>query len=109
MNDEKWQATIGRIKDEFEVLEEKTVELEDTPGQKEYIVFQGPMGKIKLERLTKPLFEGTRGIGSKRIGSQAKVEYLYSDTEKTHAFKAYKWNEAAGDWQTLEAGGDFKI
>jgi hypothetical protein len=40
------------------------------------------------------------------MGSQATVEYIYSETEKSHKFKAYRWDEAQNAWVeiTLEGG-----
>lgn len=108
MTEEKWQEIIGQVKDEFEVLEQKTEDLEDMPGQREYIIFNGPLGKMKLEFTTKPLVIDKKGLGSRRIGSQTKVEYIYSETEKVHTFKAYKWDETRDDWLEMEAGESFK-
>lgn len=106
MQDDKWQAVVGKIKDEFDVLDHQTQELDPGPGSVEYLVFEGPAGRIKVERTTRPLVTGTRGIGSRRIGSQAHVQYEYSATEQTHAFKAYRWEERTGTWQELEKKED---
>jgi hypothetical protein len=104
MDDEKWQDIIGRIKDDFEVIENGTKDLEQGPGNVEYIIFNGPLGKMKLERTTRPLVLDKKGLGSRRIGSQSSVEYIYSDTEKTHSFKAFKWEESQNDWLEMEKG-----
>ncbi len=109
MQDEKWQEIIGRVKDEMEVIEHTTNELEEGPGSIEYIIFNGPLGKMKLERISKPLIIDKKAIGSKRIGSQTTVEYVYSDTEKTHSFKAYVWSDEQNDWVEAEAGKGFSI
>jgi len=108
MTEEKWHEIVGQIKDEFKVLENQTKELGYIPGNIEYIIFNGPVGKMKLEFMTKPLVLDKKGLGSRRIGSQTKVEYIYSDTEKVHTFKAYKWDEAANEWLEMEAGLGFK-
>ena len=44
--------------------------------------------------------------GSKRIGSQASVEFIYSNTEKSQTFTAYLWNEAAEDWRQIDGFND---
>ena len=100
MTDERWQDILGRIKDNFEVLDHRTEELaaDEGPGSVEAIEFNGPLGRMKLSRTTKPLVLGKKTIGSKRIGSDTTVEYLYSDTEKTHQFGAYRWNEDNETW-----------
>jgi len=108
MTEEKWKDIVSTIKDDFKVFEHKTKDLEKSPGQLEYIIFNGPVGKMKLEFITKPLVIDKKAIGSRRIGSQTKVEYIYSDSEKVHTFKAYKWDEAQNDWTEMEAGESFK-
>lgn len=104
MQDEKWQDILAKIKDNYEVLETDTEDLDPGPGQVEYIIFNGPLGKMRLERITKPVVLEKKGIGSRRIGSQATVEYKYSDTEKTHRFTAYKWEDDQDDWVEMDAG-----
>jgi len=104
MQDEKWQEILGKVKDNFEVLEEDKEELDPGPGEVEYIIFIGPLGKMKLERTSRPVVLDKKGIGSRRIGSQASVEYIYSETDKSHTFKAYKWGEEQDDWVEMEAG-----
>jgi len=109
MQDEKWQDIIERVQDDFEVLEHETRELEEGSGSVEYIVFNGPLGKMKLERISRPFILDKKVIGSNRIGSDTRVEYIFSDTEKTHAFNAYKWDDAQDDWVTIEAGSAFGV
>ena len=56
MNQEKCQEIKGRIKDDFEILEEKNEPLgDDRPGDIETIVFNGPLGKIKLLFISHPV------------------------------------------------------
>ncbi|MBU0598110.1 hypothetical protein KKF61_03890 [Patescibacteria group bacterium] len=109
MQDDKWQDIIGRVKDDFEVLENKTKDLDEGPGSVEFIIFNGPLGKMKLERISRPIVLDKKGIGSRRIGSQTSVQYTYSETEKSHKFKAYKWNDEQNDWVAMEAGESFQI
>lgn len=110
MQDDKWQDIVGRVKDDFEVFEHETAELGEMPGTVEYIVFKGPLGKMKLERTSRPLVLDKKALGSKRIGSDTYVEYIYSDTEKTHTFKAYRWDDGQNDWVEMEArSGSFSL
>jgi len=104
MNDERWQTIIGLIKDKFEVIDERTEDLPEEAGlgTKEIIEFVGPLGKMKLERTTQPLVTGKKTLGSRRIGSDTTVTYQYSDTEKTHKFKAYKYDEVNDIWVEIE-------
>jgi hypothetical protein len=109
MTREKWEEIKGNIKDDFEFLEEQKEELDPGPGDKEIILFNGPLGKMKLEFITRPVILDKRAIASRRIGSHRTVEYIYSDTEKSYTMKAYKWDEAQNDWLEMEAGKTFQM
>ncbi len=114
MNIEKWQNIISLIKDKFAVEEEGEDELDppqaaqaggqvDVPdGKIEFIIFQGPLGRMKLEYTTKPVILDKKTIGSKRIGSDTAVQYIYSDTEVANIFKAYKWDADSEEWIEME-------
>ena len=104
MTDERWQEVISQIKDNFKVLAERQEDLAKEPGggTVEVIEFIGPLGKMKLERTTQPKILDKKTIGSRRIGSDTKVEYIYSDTELVHRFKAFKWNETDNIWVEVE-------
>ncbi|PIR92183.1 hypothetical protein COU01_03050 [Candidatus Falkowbacteria bacterium CG10_big_fil_rev_8_21_14_0_10_44_15] len=123
MTQEKWQNIISLIKDQFPIEDEGKEEFDppqatqaggqgDAPnGQVEFIIFQGPLGRMKLEYTTKPVILDKKTIGSKRIGSEATVQYVYSDTEFSHAFKAYKWDADDEEWVEMakESLGGFSV
>ena len=100
MEESRWQELKGRIKDEFEVHEDYSEDLPDGPGRREVIVFSNAMGKLKLEWTTHPRVEGTRGLGSKRIGGSTRVMYEYSDTEIVESLKAFIWKDDA--WTEID-------
>ncbi|MEK7068015.1 MAG: hypothetical protein AAB956_03390 [Patescibacteria group bacterium] len=103
MNVDKWQNIISLIKDKFSVEDEGAEELEDVPnGKIEFIIFQGPLGRMKLEYTTKPVILDKKTIGSRRIGSEASVQYIYSNTEFSNIFKAYKWEADDEEWIEME-------
>lgn len=100
---EKWQDILALVKDKFEVEEEGREELADVPhATVEYVVFDGPLGRMRLEFAVKPVVLDKKAIGSKRIGSETTVEYVYSDTEFTHTFKAYVWDAPTETWVEME-------
>jgi hypothetical protein len=104
MNPEKWEQIKGNVLDNMEVEESDRYTVEDEGGaQIEYIVFASPLGRTKLEFVSKPLILDKKTLYSNRIGSETKVEYVYSDTEKTHKLNVYKWDEDQGDWQEIDA------
>lgn len=109
MTNVRWAEILSLIQDTFEVLNHKTEVFTDREGKIEIIEFIGPMGKMRLERTDQPLVIDKKVIGSKRIGSEQKVEYIYSDTERVHKFRAMKWDEAEGKWveMEMERGGVF--
>ena len=108
MLQEKWENIKGMVKDSFTFEDEGKYDLEDVPnGQVEFIIFEGPLGKIKLEYITKPVILDKRTIGSRRIGSETTVEYIYSDDEFSNTFKAYKWEDESWVEMEKEKAGAF--
>ncbi|SRR6056297_1124950 len=103
MTQEKWQTIVGNIKDKFEVEENKTEHFEDQGGMDvEFIVFKSPLGKVKLEFISKPVVLDKKTNYSRRIGSDVAVEYVYSEEEKTCSLNAYKWDETSEDWLKID-------
>ncbi|MDP3900289.1 MAG: hypothetical protein Q8Q23_04375 [bacterium] len=109
---EKWQQIVGMVKDQFGVDEEGEGTVEDVPNSKiDFIIFQGPLGKMRLEYITKPILLDKKTIGSRRIGSETAVDYIYSEDEFSNTFKAYKLDEDSGKWAEMEAeaAGAFSV
>lgn len=105
MTNERWQNIIGNIKDNFEV-EEHGKKHEDEMGGTdiEFIIFKGPLGKMKLEFVSKPVVLDKKTTYSRRIGAGTQVDYVYSEDERSYKLRAYKWDEAREDWAEMEAG-----
>lgn len=105
MSPERWQEIIGNIKDNFSVIDKGSEHLTEGGGVDiEYIIFQGPLGKMRLEFISKPIIIDKKTTYSRRIGSETKVDYVYSQEEKSHLLKAYKWDEDQEEWIEIEAG-----
>ena len=109
MTDEKWFDLKDSIKEKFEILEDKTEDLmiDTEEGQKKLgttniLISQTPMGKIKLERMNKPVVLDKK-VQYHRKKEGSKVEYTYSDTEWTHRLEAYKWDNDDQEWQKIDA------
>ena len=107
MTDEKWQETIGQIKDSFKVVEDVTEPLADGPGEVEWIIFEGPLGRMKLERISKPVVTDEKALGSKRIGSDKTIIRHYSETERVYTLKAYRLDPDTDEWVEIEPGQTF--
>lgn len=100
MTPERWQELKGRVKDSFPKVEESSVPLDTVPGQLERLVFSTPAGTMKLECTLKPRTLGERGMVSKRIGANVRIEKIYSETEQVAIFKAYR-QAPNGDWTEI--------
>jgi len=100
MNEEKWGGIIDTVKEKFGIEERGKENLD--PGEAEFLIFEGPLGKMKLVREVRPLVIDKKVIASKRIGSDATEEFIYSDTETTEKLKAYKWEETSEEWVEME-------
>ncbi len=104
MTPERWKDIKGNIKDKFSVEEEGSEHLDDEGGVDiEYLEFSGPLGRMRLEHITKPVVLDKKTNYSNRIGSETAVTYVYSDTEKNYKLNVYKWDDAIGEWQELDA------
>jgi hypothetical protein len=92
MTDEKWEALVGQIRRKFKISEESTGDPDPRDhGVREVIVFEGPAGPMKLERLTRPLVLEKKPIYSHRSGSGVNYEYVYHPTDKTHRESLFRW------------------
>jgi hypothetical protein len=92
MTDEKWEALVSQIRRKFKVSEETVSEPDPRDrGVRETIVFEGPAGPMKLERITRPLVLDKKPIYSNRAGGGVNYEFTYSPTEKTHRETLFRW------------------
>jgi len=104
MTPQKWLDIVSQIKDKFKIEEQKSRQLDDEGGITiEEVIFQGPLGRMRLEFITKPVVLDKKTTYSKRIGSSTKVDYVYSQQEKNYKLKAYRWDEVDQDWLEIEA------
>jgi len=111
MQDDKWEALKEELNRKFEVeetgFEDLIVGTADGPivsGKVELLIFQTPIGKIKLTRESKPVVLGKKEFYSHQQGKAARTEYQFSETEFSHKIKAYKWDNYNDDWKEIDAG-----
>ena len=70
MNDEKWETLREQIQRKFKVSEHTTSEPDVRDhAVREVLVFEGPTGPMKLERVTRPLVLEKKPIYSGRAGA----------------------------------------
>lgn len=108
MTEDRWLDIVAMVKDRFSDVEEGNEALpeEEGPGTVAWIAFEGPAGRTKLTRTTRPLVLDKKTFGSRRIGGQTGVEYVYSETETTHSFAAWKWDDETQTWKKLALEAD---
>ncbi len=104
MTKDKWEDIKEMIKNKFTIESEKKYPLENVyDGEAEELIFRSSLGRIKLEFITKPKLLDKKTNYSRRIGSDVKVEYIYSKEEKVNIFKAYKWDTETDDWVEINS------
>jgi hypothetical protein len=105
MTTEKWKEIVGNIKDNFPVEDEGKDHLDEEGGiDIEYIIFVGPLGRMRLEYIVKPIVLDKKTTYKRRIGSETKVNYIYSQAEKNQFLMAYKWDANQEEWIEIDAG-----
>lgn len=101
---DRWKDILGNIKDKFSVEEDGNYHIDEEGGiDVEFIIFAGPLGRMKLEFETRPAVLDKKVTFSNRVGVQSEVKYIYSETEKSHKLLVYKWDEGRDDWIEMEA------
>jgi hypothetical protein len=92
MTDEKWEALVGQVRRKFTISEHTTSEpdLRDK-AVREVLVFEGPTGPMKLERVTRPLVLEKKPIYSGRAGAGVTYDYVLDPVERTHRESLFRW------------------
>ena len=108
MGPDKWETIKTMAAKQFEIQDEGVEDLYvDTAdgqvkqGVAEFVVFKGPMGRIKLQFQTKPRLEKKEFHYSHRAGTAARIEYKFSEGQVVHTFKVYKWEEIDEEWEEI--------
>ena len=100
MDDERWYSLLDDLKEKLS-FEDQGEEPGDHGARLEWVVFRSPMGRMKLERFSKPLVLDRKYRYSKRAGTDADEEVIVSDTEKTYRVSLYK-ETPGGQWQEVD-------
>jgi hypothetical protein len=101
MTETKWKEIKHRIRENFEISDEYEEDMD--PGTSEALEFDGPQGKMKVRFVVKPKMLDKKTEYSNRVGSNVKVEYVYSEDEFVSYLQAFVWSDAANDWQKIES------
>lgn len=110
MTPEKWDEIKTNIERQFgiedEGVEDLIVETADGPvqqGEAEFVVFQSPLGKTKLQLQEKPKLIDKKYHYSHQAGQAAQVEYEFSEDELVYSLKAYKWDDLDDEWKEIDS------
>jgi hypothetical protein len=104
MTKEKWEAIKGKILDAHEVIDQGVEHYDEEGGvDVDFIEFNSPLGKTRLELVEKPLVLDKKTVYSHRGGSNTGVEFVYNPTEKSSRLKIYRWDDNAADWVEINA------
>ncbi|HEX5430067.1 MAG TPA: hypothetical protein VFX17_03265 [Patescibacteria group bacterium] len=111
MDIDKWEQLKEELGRKFQVLEEAAEDLtvatsdgEVLNGKADVVIFETPIGRVKLAFESHPVVLGKKEIYSHQQGKAARTEYQFSDTEFSHKLKAYKWDDVDDDWKEIDAG-----
>jgi len=100
MTSEKWGEILDKVLASFEVISH--TKIKEDVAEIETVIFNGPIGKIKLVHTSRPAVLDKKIVGAHRRGkSVAQYEYIYSDTDRISSIDASK--EVNGEWQEIDA------
>lgn len=109
MQPDRWEDTKEELKRKFNLISEDVEKnpIEDDFGvkgeeTKEVLEFNGPMGKIKIEYVTRPVILDKKMTYAKTKGTGALTEFVLSDSEFSHKIRAYKWDEYNDQWEEMD-------
>jgi len=101
MTESKWKEIRHQIKESFADFDEYEEDM--SPGTAEVLEFDGPQGRMKVRFVVKPRLLDKKTEYSNRIGSNVKVDYVYSDDEFVSYLEVFTWSEPRNDWQKIES------
>ncbi len=108
MNPTKWENLIYLVEERFGIDKKYSEDFEVAEtsagekiiGQKEIVEFKGPLGRIKLEKISRPRVIDKKVLHTKRIGGKTAVDFVYSNSEPVVELKIYK-EEVNGEWEEI--------
>jgi len=109
MNPSKWENLIFLAEEKFGIEKEYKEEFEVAElfngekiiGQRKMVEFESPLGRIKLEKTSRPKVIDKKILHTKRIGGRVAVDFVYSDVEKVEELKIYRL-EKENQWAEIK-------
>lgn len=104
MKEDKWLDTKAMVKTKFKVINEGKEAIEDIPrASRDFIEFEGPQGKMRLEYVVRPAVIDKKTTYSKTGGRAGQIDYIYSEDEFVQKMQAFKWNDELQEWEEIKA------
>jgi hypothetical protein len=100
MDDEKWYSLLDDLEEKL-TFEDRGEDAGPYGARIEWVIFKSPMGRMKLERTSKPVILDRKYRYSRRAGTTADEHLVLSETEKTYRVALYKWMEPRG-WEEVD-------
>ncbi|TAN58639.1 hypothetical protein EPN15_00415 [Patescibacteria group bacterium] len=101
MTIEKFESVCEQLGKRFKLADEGEEALENPAGIAVWKVYELPGKLIRLTLKTKAKFEKENVLTAKRIGAQAHIERVYSDTEKVNTLMAEQKKEGSDEWEEV--------
>ena len=108
MTIERFEAVCEQLVKRFKLADEGEEALENPSGIAIWKVYELPGKLIRLTLKTTAKFEKENIQTAKRIGSQAHIERIYSDTEKVNTLMAEQKKEGSDEWAEVRIE-DFQL
>lgn len=101
MTSDKFEAFCEQIGKKFKLVDEGRDELENPSGVSIWKVYELPGKLIRLTLKTTAKFEKENVQTAKRIGAEAHIERVYSDTEKVNTLIAEQKEAGSEEWELI--------
>src|SRR3989338_4085445 len=108
MTIERFEAVCQQLVKRFKLADEGEEALENPSGIAIWKVYELPGKLIRLTLKTTAKFERENVQTAKRIGAQAHIERVYSNTEKVNTLVAEQKEEGSDEWEEVRIE-DFQL
>lgn len=108
MTVERFEAVCEQLVKKFKLVDEGDETLENPAGIAIWKIYELPGKLVRLTLKTTAKFEKENVQTAKRIGAQAHIERVYSDTEKVNTLIAEQKEEGSDEWEEVRIE-DFQL
>ena len=102
MNDERWDELLYKISVKAKKMDRDLETRDDGRTTVETVLFDVGMGRMRLQRVSRPIILDKKMLYSKRIGGDTSTEYVYSETEKSHHVSLHRWSPEESTWVEVD-------